>query len=616
MSVSTDDTSVRIGLIGLGPRGLIVLERIAWLARLRPDLAVSLDIFEPDTPGAGSHAANQPEYLKLNTIACQLSMFPDDTSLPLEEQRPGPSLYDWCKLQGIHVTDDHPTVDSDRRSRPVRPNDFLPRRILGQYLVWFHRMVMASIPSNLHVNLHKTTAINIDTRAAYHELRIVGADGVSVQVDRAFITIGHARGNTGSSVRAERTIAYPYPLPGALTELPPASNLIIHGLGLSAMDIMMAAVAEWGGRFELQSDGLKYLPSGREGKLIFSSRAGLPYLARPMTTEDQKRIEARFLTSEIIQQLKEVGPGKLDFENSVLPLMRLEMQAAYYSCCAAQEGQFIAESVEIELAKSIATGRAPDVLRALARRWGPYDPDRYLRHRAPTAFAGSSYRDWLISQLREDIHESRAGLAASASKAAIEVWRDLRDSLREIIDGESLCPESRRIFFRDYAPMINRLVAGPQWERSAEWLCLIEAEIADVVIAGKGDDVDPDVIEDAVHVYAYVGSSGSARTDTPLLSNLVSNRIAADLRSSVGIDGIAVTAQGRVISPDEIAAGRLWLFGPAAEGATYYNHYVPSPGRLSRAQRDAQIAVKDCLLGGLTSKYVPTQMDAISVAAE
>jgi hypothetical protein len=208
-------------------------------------------------------------------------------------------------------------------------------------------------------------------------------------------------------------------------------------------------------------------------------------------------------------------------------------------------------------------------------------------------------------------------LAISAEKVAAILTKARQfDVLREIIDGESLSPDSRRIFFRDYAPMINRLVAGPQWERSAELLCLIEAEIADVVLAGEGGDVDLDRNEVAVHVDAYVGGSGAARTDTPLLCNLVRKGIAADLRSTVGIDGIAVTAQGNVISPDDTAAGRLWLFGPAAEGATYYNHYVPSPGRLSRAQRDAQTAVKDCLLSSPTSKHASTLMDAVSVAAE
>jgi uncharacterized NAD(P)/FAD-binding protein YdhS len=591
------------------------LERIAWLARLRPGLAVSLDIFEPGAPGTGCHAVDQPEYLKLNTIACQLSMFPDDPSLPLEEQRLGPSLYQWCKLQGILVMDEHQMTGSIRRSRPVRPNDFLPRKILGQYLVWFHRTVMANIPANLRVKLHTTTAVSIDMGSVLDELRITGADGASAVVDRAFITIGHACNSARSSGHAARTIPSPYPLPGELTRLAPDSTIIIRGLGLSAMDIMMAAITEWGGRFELQADALRYFPSGREGKLIFSSRAGLPYLARPVTTEDHKRVEARFLTSETIQQLKKAaGPGKLDFEHSVLPLMRLEMQAAYYSCLAAQEGQLTAESVARELARAVTIGRALDAMQALAERWGPYEPDRYLQHRAPRPQTGNTYRNWLIHQLREDIQESRAGVAASPLKAAIEVWRDLRDSLREIIDGGSLSPESRLIFFRDYAPMINRLVAGPQWERSAELLCLIESEIADVVLASESGEIHLDGNE--IHVDAYVGSSGAARTDSPLLCNLVKKGIAADLRSTAGIDGIAVTAEGDVISPEGVSASKLWLFGPAAEGATYYNHYIPSPGRLSRAQRDAQTAVKSCLLMDPTSKFVSVQIDAVSDAAE
>ena len=470
---------------------------------------------------------------------------------------------------------------------------------------------MENIPSNLRVKLHRTSATDIGIRPGHDELEIIGSDGLSVAVDRAFVTIGHAAGNAGSSGRPELNIAHPYPLPGALTKLPPARNLVIHGLGLSAMDIMMAAITEWGGRFERQSDGLKYLASGREGKLVFSSRTGLPYLARPVTTEDHKRIEAQFLTSEVVRQLKKGGPGKLDFERSVLPLMRLEMQAAYYHCRAAQDRRIAAESVGMKLAKSGTSAQTSHLLRALANAWGPYDPDQYLNHRVPSSFAGDAYREWFISRLREDIRESRAGLAESPSKAAIEVWRDLRDNLREIVDGDSLSSESRRIFFRDFVPMINRLVAGPQWERSAELLCLVEAGVADVVLAGRANKVDLNNDAAAIHVDAYVGSSGAARRDTPLLRNLVKKGIAADLRSTVGIDGIAVTAQGNVISSNGTSNCKLWLFGPAAEGATYYNHYIPSPGRLSRAQQDAQSAVKLCLTIR-TLKQASPHVDAVS----
>jgi hypothetical protein len=358
----------------------------------------------------------------------------------------------------------------------------------------------------------------------------------------------------------------------------------------------MAAITEWGGRFESHPGGLRYLPSGREGRLIFQSRTGLPYLARPMSTQNQERTQPRFLTVDAIDRLKATsGIGKLDFENSILPLMQLEMQIAYYTACAERD-EIATDNVGVMLTTAAERGQLREALRRLATRWGPYDPEEQLRLRAPIFPTNSLYRDWLAGQLRDDVRESRIGLAASPLKASIEAWRDLRDSLRLVIDGHSLSSASRRIFFRDYAPMINRLVAGPQWERIAELLCLIEGGIADVIVATDSGAVSYPDSESTFRIEAHVGSSGADRTDSPLLYNLVSKGTITDLRSTIDIDSIAVTADGNVIAADGVPASRIWLFGPAAEGATYYNHYIPSPGRLSRAQRDAQKAVEDCLL--------------------
>jgi len=345
------------------------------------------------------------------------------------------------------------------------------------------------------------------------------------------------------------------------------------------------------------------------------------YHARPQTAPGRERHQARFLTPSAIERLREeAGPGGLDFAASILPLMRLEMISAYYATCAAQETAKPTCDVGVALAAAEAAGRVEAELEALTVRWGPFNPDRHLTLKAPASASQKLYRAWLVEQLREDMRESQRGIEASPLKAALEVWRDLRDGLRAVVDGDALSAGSRRIFFRNYAPLVNRLVAGPQKERIAELLCLIEAGLADVVVTANPAEADrihsqageplvpsgsrgcqgqaADVLSDRLDyvVHAYLPESGTARRDTPLLRNLARRGLIRDLRSVADLDGVAVTPAGRVIDANGVVDERIWLFGPAAEGATYYNHYIPSPGHLSRAQRDAQAAVEACFV--------------------
>ena len=67
-----------VAIIGLGSRGLGVLERIAALAG---DEQVAVEVIDPSATGAGVHDPGQPDYLLLNTTCGQISMFPDRRSV-------------------------------------------------------------------------------------------------------------------------------------------------------------------------------------------------------------------------------------------------------------------------------------------------------------------------------------------------------------------------------------------------------------------------------------------------------------------------------------------------------------------------------------------------------
>src|SRR5437879_3730968 len=74
----------RIAIIGLGPRGLCVLERTIAFVKGLPLFKrkyIDLYLFDPSEPGAGCHDINQPGYLLVNTVASQITQFSDSSVL-------------------------------------------------------------------------------------------------------------------------------------------------------------------------------------------------------------------------------------------------------------------------------------------------------------------------------------------------------------------------------------------------------------------------------------------------------------------------------------------------------------------------------------------------------
>src|SRR5690606_9953819 len=94
-----------VAIIGVGSRGLSVLERILTLAkRAGPAIGrITVALVDPRCDGAGVHATDQPDYLLLNTTCAQVSMFPDAATVGDELDAPGPSLYEWATARGLRL---------------------------------------------------------------------------------------------------------------------------------------------------------------------------------------------------------------------------------------------------------------------------------------------------------------------------------------------------------------------------------------------------------------------------------------------------------------------------------------------------------------------------------
>ena len=110
---------------------------------------IEVTVFDPKPPGPGLHAVDHPEYLMLNTVASQISMFPDAAALGGHMGRQGPNFYEWC-------------LRFESAERRVQPNEVLPRSWLGDYLAWTYEQMIFSLPVNVRVVYRARAVDNID----------------------------------------------------------------------------------------------------------------------------------------------------------------------------------------------------------------------------------------------------------------------------------------------------------------------------------------------------------------------------------------------------------------------------------------------------------------------
>jgi hypothetical protein len=579
LSPTLDKPVVRIGIVGCGSRGLTVLERICALA-INTARHIEVNVFDPQSPGPGLHAVDQPEYLMLNTVASQISMFPDTAALNGHTGRQGPNFYEWC-------------LRHKPEERSVQPNEFLPRRWLGEYLAWTYGEVIRSLPGNLRVVHHPHAVDNIEHTDMGQF--VLSTTEVECSVDWLAITVGHARRLQQDDKELPGAFAKDAHLDSRGFKLS-TEAVGIEGLGLTAMDVVADLTVGRGGQFREGAEGLHYEPSGREPRIYMFSRSGLPYRTRPDIVPHRTSNAALIFTLSAIANLRTENPAGLDFELQVLPLIKAEMLAEYFGMIASQKGES-AVRIKAEVARAYHSGRLEAVSAEMASRFDAPPLDEAVYNPRVSTIESADYPQAMRAFIERDIGQSCSGLDASPIKAAIEVWRSCREQLRRVVDNRGLTAASSRVFFGEYAPHVNRMVAGPQKERHQELLALADAGVVRWVrhsqVIHSADGVGPKVVLAGnlpVPLNSIIKAHISTTCDKSSLPNIIRSLKSIGIIHSLTEDG-----EGVLVDSEGKAQPNLWITGPLVEGSTYYNHYIPSPGSYSRAFVDADRIAREML---------------------
>ncbi|MER6419396.1 FAD/NAD(P)-binding protein [Streptomyces sp. NPDC001137] len=164
------ERQLEVCVIGAGPRGLSVLERLCANARAHAlGTEVVVHVVDPCPPGAGRvWRTDQSHHLLMNTVASQVTLFTDPSVRMAGELAPGPSLYEWARslvLMGDPWADDGVLDDQVlAEARDLTPDSYPTRAFYGHYLRWVFARVLRTAPSHVGVVVHPLRAVRLHDR--------------------------------------------------------------------------------------------------------------------------------------------------------------------------------------------------------------------------------------------------------------------------------------------------------------------------------------------------------------------------------------------------------------------------------------------------------------------
>jgi len=598
-----------VTIIGMGPRGLSIFERIAAFARTSGCL-LQVNLIDPGPCGPGMHAPSQPQHLLSNAIGAHLTIFPAPAAVELAPAFDTPSLVQWARAEGYRRFGEqvHRVEPGVAGGEELSDAEFLPRSLLGSYLAWAYGVVAAALPRTVVLSHLRHRAIDMFQQPDGNFV-IELDSGFSVNSEFVFLATGHGRANLTDEqswcrkfaqdhARYNSKLAYirhAYPLE-RLAALANDAVVGIQGLGMVAHDVVAELTAGRGGRFVAAGAGVRYVRSGQEPRLMLFSRSCLPALARAATDKGAcARHPARFFTREAVRALREAAMREhasvqLDFDRALLPLLMKEMGYAWR--CA-----------QDRVAPAAATYQAGAEERAAIEAL-------LFPLRGRRFDSGAQFSTFFTCLLADDLSEARRGSLASPAKAAAEVLANALSVLRDSVEHGGLSAASHRKFLSVYDPAFKRITFGPPTQRNEQLLALIEAGVL-CLAAGPNAAVriDEERSQFALHTrmagsteVQYLDALVIARLDpfSPETDEAVFTRnllergtVRPYYNGTYHPGGVDIDAANHPISRSGRVFPNLWALGYLVEGPHYFTHALPRPLTHARQVLDADRCVRE-----------------------
>ncbi|MFE5010113.1 FAD/NAD(P)-binding protein [Streptomyces sp. NPDC056696] len=302
-------------IVGAGPRGTGILERIAANAPEYAGLELDIHLVDPFPPGGGRvWRQAQSSLLWMNSQSQDVTMFTDDTVELDGPVLPGPALHEWADLDG---------------------RAFADRQLQGAYLRWVYERSVAALPPGVTVRHHPRRALRVSGPREGRQQVWLDGRARPLLADTVVLAQGHLDAELDQEQRELSAYAREHGLvhlppdftaDSDLSALAPGEDVLVRGFGLAFVDLMVLLTEGRGGRYE----GDTYIPSGREPVLHVGSRRGIPYHSKiGYDWTGERPPLPRFLGPAEIDELL-ARPDGYDFRRDVWPLIDKELGFAHY----------------------------------------------------------------------------------------------------------------------------------------------------------------------------------------------------------------------------------------------------------------------------------------------
>ncbi|TWJ28600.1 FAD-NAD(P)-binding protein [Micromonospora sagamiensis] len=502
-----------IALVGAGPRGVSLLERIGANLADFPDIDhLDIHVIDDTELGAGRiWRTDQTRQMCMNTLAGAVTLFTDDTVTMAGPVAPGPTLFEWCRLaldaarpspsSAIQVADIDPAHRAAFASTAVRPgfvDDYRDeleamtvathpsRALYGEYLRWCFARALHTLPERVRVATHLARAVGVREDAGRQLVEL--STGAVLACDAVVAATGwlprdHTAEEHGFLAvlarHPEMTWVRPdNPIDQAIGAVPDGATAIVRGLGMGFFDVMTLLTIGRGGRFvddPLTRAGVRYEPSGREPKLYVTSHRGVPYRAKSLYGSLPPSAPQRHLRSVDWSAV----PRPIDFDRQVWPLIVKDAFVDYYETLHRVRPEAFAAPLTTVLATIDTTDGVPAALDAAI---APHVPDATDRFDLPAAMSPvrgafpdpGSFTARVADYVADDLTESAKG-RDSAVKAGLWSISAARRLANAIGTFGGFDAESRASGFRTLQTFGGMVGSGPPAFRSRQLLALVDA---------------------------------------------------------------------------------------------------------------------------------------------
>ncbi|QDZ41958.1 FAD/NAD(P)-binding domain-containing protein [Corynebacterium sp. sy039] len=547
--------SATIAIVGLGPRGISVIERIGAQHTTTP---LHLALIDDSPPGHGGRIwdTDQSSILCMNTLAAAVTLFTEPGASVQAPVRVGPTMYEWLQvLRGETLT---PEVDPDEHKarliaqHPItwdisayeheiahtRPESNPSRALYGHYLRWVYQVVCAWLPEHISVSEHHSRCIKISAGQGagqgYDELTL--ADGTRIHAHSTVLAPGwHTPALNETEQQLAQSaglwIAPGSPIEQHIERIPDNAHVLVRGLGMGFFDLMALLSIGRGGRFipdDNARSGLRYQASGREPQLVVASGRGYPYL--PKSDYGGLPPKAALTRLKAVIARHKDTTRQIDFEHEVLPEIIADAHEAYYQVLAKENPAAFSGT----LAQVIEAIDAEDdtALHGLipnpAHR---FDLDRWHHPLAQIPVQSpQELTEHIAHAMTNDIAHAQLG-AASALKAGLWSISASRKPASILGAQGRYTWASRSGAYRSFMALGQMLGSGPPLFRSQQLLALIDAGLVTFlgekpqvsVVADGFEMTSPSThtpVRAAVLVDAWMHSPDVRRQAEPMMLSL------------------------------------------------------------------------------------------------